>query len=281
MRSRTSAQVVKKYFIVMMLTLLMSPTLTFGAEPLSDRLAGKILLQVENNGEAWYLEPVTKQRAFLGRPADAFRVMRELGLGISENDYTSFKTKAPQRLAGMILLRAEAHGEAYYVHSESLKPIFLDRPSDAFRVMREQGLGITNNDLDAIVVNKKYYITDEVKQKIIDFIDTLIPVGTEFSLKKVSFEGGMYKAAIDLNGDEIDSYINEELTKFFPSALDMNAVPEKQEISITKPTSGTSITKADKPIVELFVMSHCPFGTQMEKGLLPVLGVIGGTIDFE
>ncbi len=74
------AQVAKKYFVVMMLMLLISPTLTFGAESLSDRLAGKILLQVENNGEAWYLEPVTKQRAFLGRPADAFRVMRELGL---------------------------------------------------------------------------------------------------------------------------------------------------------------------------------------------------------
>ncbi len=147
--------------------------------------------------------------------------------------------------------------------------------------MREQGLGIANNDLDTIAVNKKYYITDEIKQKITDFIDTLIPAGTEFSLKKVSFENGMYKATVDLNGDEIDSYVNEDLTKFFPSAMDMNAVPEKEAVSNTKSTSGTSATKTDKPKVELFVMSHCPYGTQMEKGLLPVLDILGDTIDFE
>ncbi|MEK7122773.1 MAG: hypothetical protein AAB855_02850, partial [Patescibacteria group bacterium] len=50
------------------------------------RLAGSILLQVEEKGEAWYVHPVNLKRYFLGRPADAFRVMRELGLGISNAD---------------------------------------------------------------------------------------------------------------------------------------------------------------------------------------------------
>ena len=31
--------------------------------------------------------------------------------------------------------------------------------------------------------------------------------------------------------------------------------------------------KLEKPIVEAFVMSHCPFGTQIEKGMLPVVSV--------
>ena len=39
--------------------------------------------------------------------------------------------------------------------------------------------------------------------------------------------------------------------------------------------------KNDKPIVELFVMSHCPYGTQIEKGILPVLKTLGDKIDFE
>ncbi len=38
---------------------------------------GKILLQVENNGEAWYIGQNSK-RYFLGTPADAFKVMRSL-----------------------------------------------------------------------------------------------------------------------------------------------------------------------------------------------------------
>lgn len=48
---------------------------------------GRILLQVENNGEAWYVNPADGKRYFLGRPADAFRVMRSLGLGISNADF--------------------------------------------------------------------------------------------------------------------------------------------------------------------------------------------------
>jgi hypothetical protein len=48
--------------------------------------AGKILLQVEQNGEAWYVNPGDNKRYFLGRPADAFNVMRSLGLGITDNN---------------------------------------------------------------------------------------------------------------------------------------------------------------------------------------------------
>jgi hypothetical protein len=45
--------------------------------------SGKIFLQVEKNGEAWYVDPVTQKRYFLGRPADAFQIMRAFGLGIT------------------------------------------------------------------------------------------------------------------------------------------------------------------------------------------------------
>ena len=43
--------------------------------------SGKIYLQVEKNGVAWYISPVNNYRYYLGRPADAFNVMRNLGLG--------------------------------------------------------------------------------------------------------------------------------------------------------------------------------------------------------
>jgi len=38
--------------------------------------------------------------------------------------------------------------------------------------------------------------------------------------------------------------------------------------------------KKDKPEVEMFVMSHCPYGTQIEKGMLPVARLLGDKIDF-
>jgi hypothetical protein len=48
--------------------------------------AGKIFLQVEQNGEAWYVNPDDSKRYYLGRPQDAFNIMRSLGLGITNID---------------------------------------------------------------------------------------------------------------------------------------------------------------------------------------------------
>jgi len=128
----------------------------YSANNLSSRLKGRILLQVEGAGESWYVDPVQQERAYLGRPDDAFRIMREFGLGISEKDYTSFGENAPSLLSGRILLRVELNGEAYYVNPVDLKMYYLGRPADAFTVMRELGLGITNNDLDNIVIDTDY-----------------------------------------------------------------------------------------------------------------------------
>lgn len=51
-----------------------------------NHVLGKILLDVEQNGEAYYIYPKDKKAYYLGRPADAFKVMRDLGLGITNSD---------------------------------------------------------------------------------------------------------------------------------------------------------------------------------------------------
>ncbi|MCK5510102.1 hypothetical protein KAI65_00970 [Candidatus Parcubacteria bacterium] len=255
---------------------------TANAGNLAAGLRGKILLQVESNGEAWYIEPAAGQRIYLGRPADAFQIMRELGVGISEYDYGSFKVRAPQRLLGCILLRVEANGEAYYVHPENLKLIYLGRPADAFEIMRKHGLGITNNDLNSIPVNEKYAVSDEIKKKILDFINgTLMQAGTTATIKNVALEGDMYKIILVMSsGQEVTSYTDKAVTKFFPQAMDINK-------PIAKPTPSApsvdfeDLQKTDKPDMELFVMSHCPYGTQIEKAILPVVKLLDGLIDFE
>ena len=44
----------------------------------ANKQKGKILLQVEGHGEAWYVNTGDGQRYFLGKPADAFRIMRSV-----------------------------------------------------------------------------------------------------------------------------------------------------------------------------------------------------------
>jgi len=115
-------------------------------------LRGRILLQVESKGEAWYVNPSEYKRYYLGRPADAFAVMRKLGLGISNKDFYAAAIKMPARLSGKILLKVEDAGQAYYVDPVNLKMYYLGRPDDAFAVMRSRGLGISNANLNLIAI---------------------------------------------------------------------------------------------------------------------------------
>lgn len=119
---------------------------------LSKRLSGRILLQVEEKGESWYINPIDGFKYFLGRPDDAFNLMRKLALGINNKNFDSFKGKAPARLSGRILLKVEDSGKAYYVNPLDLKMYYLGRPDDAFNLMRNFGLGAKNSDIRQIMI---------------------------------------------------------------------------------------------------------------------------------
>lgn len=119
---------------------------------LMQQLMGRIVLAVEAHGEAYYISPNDGQAHFLGHPYDAFQLMRSLGLGISEKDFLKFSAnKPPKSLAGKIILRVQLHGEAYYVNPLNLKLVYLGSPATAFNIMRSEGLGISNANLDILL----------------------------------------------------------------------------------------------------------------------------------
>lgn len=159
----------KKAFGFLVLVLVVITVLPFGAKAaaLSERLSGRILLQVEAHGEAWYVNPVDQKRYFLGRADDAYRLMRELGLGISESDYNANKNYAKNNLLGRIVLRVHSRGQAYYVNPLNRKFVSLGRPDDAFKFMRELGLGISNQDLSRIPADPDHNAKDYYKNEII------------------------------------------------------------------------------------------------------------------
>lgn len=133
--------------VVSLISLFAIPTVSH-ALTLGERLAGRILLQVQARGEAWYVDPQSKQRFYMGRENDAFQLMRSKGLGIRHAELTKFQaSRFPSRLSGRILLDVERNGEAYYILPTTLKAISLGKPSDAYAAMRQYGLGITNENL--------------------------------------------------------------------------------------------------------------------------------------
>jgi hypothetical protein len=123
---------------------------------LSTSLKGRILIQTEGKGEAWYVNPSDGKKYYLGRPADAFNLMRRFGLGISNKDFAAL-SKSPKswrQLAGKILIKTEDSGRAYYFDPVTLKLNYLGRPTDAFNMIRKLGLGISNANLNKISTGK-------------------------------------------------------------------------------------------------------------------------------
>lgn len=136
---------------------------------------------------------------------------------------------------------------------------------------------------------------DAVKAKTEAFINSdLLTDGAKATISSISTESGLYriKVKLDRGGEtrEIDSFVSEDGRWLFPeSPIEILTAEEKEAkakeaAEIAKTDAATAVadlSKTDKPVVELFVMSHCPFGTQIEKGIIPVIETLGDKIDFQ
>ena len=132
---------------------------------LANSLKGKILLQVESNGEAWYVNPDDSKRYYLGTPDESFIIMRELGLGITDADIDMIPISQGQsgneelinRMKGKILLQVESNGEAWYVNPNDGVRYYMGRPDDAYNIMRQFGMGIANDNLNKVPIHEDYH----------------------------------------------------------------------------------------------------------------------------
>ena len=121
--------------------------------------------------------------------------------------------------------------------------------------------------------------------------ENLMQAGKEVSIKEATEDGGMYKIIVNIPGgqdgagQEIESYLSKDGKKFFPSVMDIEEIAKKtkenqQQQTATQAQTAATVAKAQKPKVELFVMSHCPYGTQIEKGIIPAIEKLGDNVDF-
>ncbi len=172
---------------------------------ISDRLSGRIVLQVERAGQAWYINPVDKRRYYMGRPKDAFSLMRELGLGISNDNLAkipianqgakSIDVNLANRLKGRILLQVEDKGQAWYVNPVDGNRYYLGRPKDAFSIMRNFGLGITDDDISLISVARG----EPVELNLQD---------ADFNLKQIGNQEVSLSGPLKIDGSApMDSYL--------------------------------------------------------------------------
>ncbi|VVC03676.1 Uncharacterised protein [Candidatus Burarchaeum australiense] len=120
----------------------------------------------------------------------------------------------------------------------------------------------------------------QLKAKVSKYLDDLLALqgaqGVTVEVTNATQSKGMYLVGFDLkqNGAVVQSeeaYVSPDGSLFFPATygLDMNeALPQPQA------PAPTEVVKADKPNVEVFVMSFCPYGQQAENGIGPVANLL-------
>ena len=123
---------------------------------------------------------------------------------------------------------------------------------------------------------------EEAGVNMVQFVNTNLLQGQAVAkLESVTEEGGLYNVKLTISGQEVDSYVTKDGEIFFPQGIKVNEYGNEAASSDAQQQAPADVPKSDKPVVELFVMSHCPYGTQAEKGILPVVNLLGDKIDFQ
>ncbi len=121
---------------------------------------------------------------------------------------------------------------------------------------------------------------EQAKVKAGEFINkNLIQGNATATISQIVEESGLYKITLNVAGQEYTSFMTRDGKKFFTTAIDIEAA--QKESSVAPAQQSQVAPKTERPSVELFVMSYCPYGTQAEKGLLPVVALLGDKIDFK
>lgn len=159
-----------------------------------------------------------------------------------------------------------------------------------FFVMALLAIGTVYAAISPIIKNQsiKNPITiDQAKIKAETFInENLMNSGSKIAIKGAEEKNGLYKISVNAgDAKDIDTYMTRDgkILILNATAIDMEKMEnDKKNAPPATPTpTPIPLLKSVKPTVEIFVMSHCPFGTQIEKGILPAINAMGSKIKFD
>ena len=114
---------------------------------------------------------------------------------------------------------------------------------------------------------------DKAGQLMVDFLNEKVGGGVE--LIDVAKEGNLYEITVNYQGQDIPVFMTKD-GRYFISGVEAMT----DDAVIPEPDTQQNIPKTNKPIVELFVMTHCPYGTQAEKGFIPAMKTLGDNADM-
>jgi glutaredoxin len=111
-------------------------------------------------------------------------------------------------------------------------------------------------------------------EKVIAYINSnLTSPGQTATLINISETNGIYTIWSRYQGADLSVYATRDCNLLFPKVIDMNA-------AAATPVPTQAPVKSARPTVDLFVMAFCPYGTQAETVMRPVVDLLGTKADI-
>jgi protein-disulfide isomerase len=193
--------------------------------------------------------------------------------------------------------------ESYHVHHEHFEPVSSSSHNNTSKKYSPWMIACIVLGVAVIVllillfkggVTAKVVKGDEAGNKLVEFLNGRTGGGVEY-LSYVD-KGNIYEVTVSYQGQDIPVYITKDGEYFVQGAVPLS---EDASNTTTEPECSTDsecaegeicqsgmcvaapkdMPKSDKPKVELFVMTHCPYGTQAEKGMIPTIKALGTKAD--
>ncbi|MEE9405848.1 MAG: hypothetical protein V3V26_00405 [Candidatus Aenigmarchaeota archaeon] len=126
----------------------------------------------------------------------------------------------------------------------------------------------------------------EAAATAVDYInDYLLQPGVEAELINYTEANGVYEFNMGFTSDQGSmvyvSYVTKDGKLLFTNTVDMGETPDiPDETPQTPLPQDTGAPKSDKPKVDVFIMSYCPYGLQMQKAALPAMELLAGKADI-
>lgn len=118
---------------------------------------------------------------------------------------------------------------------------------------------------------------DAAGQKIVDFAKSQ---GADVTVLGVNSKDSFYEVNLSLQGKDMVVYITKDGKYFANTIAPLDKVTKTASSSDAKTPASTTVPKTDKPVVEAFVFSYCPYGLQFEKALSPVYDLLKNKADI-
>lgn len=110
--------------------------------------------------------------------------------------------------------------------------------------------------------------------KVITYINTnLASPGQAATLINITENNDIYAIWSRYQGRDLSLYATRDCTLLFTTAINMNA-------AAAAPVPTQPPEKSARPVVDLYVMSFCPYGTQAETVMSPVVDLLGKKADI-